>query len=197
VSGAAIPEDEYRFHWLSGRLCLNFVTTVGERWRRSFDRLRQPSDLARWFGDAGLTRQQLTVSDADLKAARTLREAIYRSAKAAMSQKRPSQADQAILNRFAARSPGAVALTLSPAGMQRTIMAPTASAALSDIARDAIDLLASPLRGRIRQCSAADCALIYLDTSRAATRRWCSMDLCGNRVKTARYRRRQRTSRVA
>ena len=56
------------------------------------------------------------------------------------------------------------------------------------VARDAVDLLGGPLADRIRECSAGDCALLFLDTSRAGQRRWCSMAACGARAKMAAYR---------
>lgn len=40
---------------------------------------------------------------------------------------------------------------------------------------------------RIRQCQHPQCVLWYLDTSPSATRRWCSMSVCGNRVKARRH----------
>jgi len=45
---------------------------------------------------------------------------------------------------------------------------------------------------RVRKC--AQCVLHFYDTSKKGTRRWCSMQLCGNRLKVAAYatRRRQR-----
>src|SRR3546814_2890930 len=38
--------------------------------------------------------------------------------------------------------------------------------ALATIARDAIDLLGSPLRTRIKACEQPDCRMLFLDTSR-------------------------------
>lgn len=51
-------------------------------------------------------------------------------------------------------------------------------------------LLARADPNRIRQCD--NCALHFLDTSKKGTRRWCSMQLCGNRLKVAAYHARQR-----
>ena len=45
-------------------------------------------------------------------------------------------------------------------------------------------------RSRVHKC--AQCVLLFHDTSKKGTRRWCSMNLCGNRVKVAAYQRRQR-----
>jgi len=40
---------------------------------------------------------------------------------------------------------------------------------------------------RIRQCQHPQCVLWYVDTSPGGSRRWCSMSLCGNRVKAGRH----------
>jgi predicted RNA-binding Zn ribbon-like protein len=67
----------------------------------------------------------------------------------------------------------------------------TVAALLASLACDAVDLLGGPLAGRIRECAAGDCALLFLDTSRAGRRRWCSMATCGARAKMAAYRARR------
>ena len=58
------------------------------------------------------------------------------------------------------------------------------------VARSAAWLLARADRSRIRQCDA--CVLHFLDTSKKGTRRWCSMRMCGNRLKVAAYQARLR-----
>ncbi|RSN24058.1 hypothetical protein DMC63_05685 [Streptomyces sp. WAC 05977] len=48
---------------------------------------------------------------------------------------------------------------------------------------------------RIKRCSAYPvCTLYFDDTTRNGTRRWCSMETCGNRAKAARHYRRERTA---
>jgi predicted RNA-binding Zn ribbon-like protein len=44
---------------------------------------------------------------------------------------------------------------------------------------------------RVRKCG--QCVLHFLDTSKKGTRRWCSMQLCGNRLKVAAYAARRRS----
>ena len=60
------------------------------------------------------------------------------------------------------------------------------------LAHSAATLFATVDRKRVRKC--AHCVLHFHDTSKKGTRRWCSMQLCGNRLKVAVYaaRRRQR-----
>jgi predicted RNA-binding Zn ribbon-like protein len=50
------------------------------------------------------------------------------------------------------------------------------------------DLLTRADRSRIRKCRAPDCAVFFLDSSKARRRHWCSMKNCGNRAKQRRWR---------
>src|SRR5260370_6103578 len=43
-------------------------------------------------------------------------------------------------------------------------------------------LLADLDRAKIRKCS--NCVLHFYDTSKKGTRRWCSMQICGNRARS-------------
>jgi predicted RNA-binding Zn ribbon-like protein len=58
------------------------------------------------------------------------------------------------------------------------------------LAHSAAMLFAVGDTSRVRIC--ANCVLHFLDTSKKGTRRWCSMQLCGNRLKVAAYAARQR-----
>ena len=53
------------------------------------------------------------------------------------------------------------------------------------VAYGAATLLATADRKRVRKCD--NCVLHFHDTSKKGTRRWCSMRLCGNRLKVAAY----------
>lgn len=44
---------------------------------------------------------------------------------------------------------------------------------------------------RLKVCPTDDCQWAFYDTSRNRSRTWCSMEECGNREKTRRYRRRK------
>jgi predicted RNA-binding Zn ribbon-like protein len=62
------------------------------------------------------------------------------------------------------------------------------------LAHAAAMLFAMTNRDRVRKCD--QCVLHFVDTSKKGTRRWCSMQLCGNRLKVAAYAARRRTARV-
>lgn len=46
---------------------------------------------------------------------------------------------------------------------------------------------------RVRHCGNPQCVLWFLDVSKNGSRRWCSMDVCGNRAKVGRFNQRQKT----
>jgi predicted RNA-binding Zn ribbon-like protein len=51
--------------------------------------------------------------------------------------------------------------------------------------------IASP--GRLRPCANSECRLFLIDRSKPNTARWCSMAICGNRMKARRHYRRARS----
>ena len=62
--------------------------------------------------------------------------------------------------------------------------------ALAPIARSAADLIAQGRGALVRKCANPRCVLYFRDTSRTRRRRWCSMAVCGNRMKVAAHTRR-------
>ena len=64
-------------------------------------------------------------------------------------------------------------------------------AARAVLAWDALRI-SSP--GRLRPCANTECRLFLIDRSKPNTARWCSMAICGNRMKARRHYRRARTA---
>jgi predicted RNA-binding Zn ribbon-like protein len=65
---------------------------------------------------------------------------------------------------------------------------------LTPIAEAASELLCHADFSLIKKCENPECILYFYDTSKNHKRRWCSMGLCGNRMKVAAYYRRNRPS---
>jgi predicted RNA-binding Zn ribbon-like protein len=61
---------------------------------------------------------------------------------------------------------------------------------LGPLAEDIMMLLTGVAADRVRKCEG--CPVHFLDVSKKGSRRWCSMGLCGNKVKVAAYQQRQR-----
>ena len=177
-----------RFIFISGRLCIDFTQTGGETEPRAYwERFHSPSDLGDWLAESPLQLQGIQVSTEEFKTALLLREATWRVAQAIRQNETPLTEDIEIINRAAAASD--LPPQLEPNDLQQVWYSPTTStAALSTIARDAIDLFSGELRSRIRECENPNCRLMFVDASRPGKRRWCLMKRCGNMAKTSTYR---------
>lgn len=184
-------EADLRRRFRTGRPCLDLAHTGGEGTLAPFEIIHTTADLGRLLGVI-LGLGELHADAADLDAMRRVRGAITRLAydvaggpPPSVPVEEPRRGDVAALNAAAAAPPLVPALL--PDGGS-TVVGPTVTAALSTLARDAIDLLAGPLAARVRVCAAEDCGLLLVDTSRSGARRWCSMEVCGNRAKVRTHR---------
>lgn len=195
VDGGRTPPQP-RFREGAGRLCLDYVRTLRYRGTPAVtEELADPEALAAWVRQCGPCSDDVpsapVPSPEDLREARALREAVHTLITAAMA---PGRAPDAVpgsglgdtartrLNRAAAHAVPAPRLT--PAGALRWQADDPVTATLALVARDALDLVATPgLLPRLRPCSSPTCGAIFLDQSRPGTRRWCSMDVCGNQAK--------------
>lgn len=177
------------FRWPSGTpydagaACLDFAYSGGIGAYAAFETLHVPNDLARWLAGPPVSVLVAPPSTDDLAKAVEVREAIRDLLTAAAGGASPPPAAARITNRAAALPPLAPQLRAGAVGWAPGA---TVEQALSTLARDALDVLALGLR--VAQCSADDCPLIFIDDSRNSSRRWCSMQRCGNRAKVRRHR---------
>ncbi|MFQ5645264.1 MAG: CGNR zinc finger domain-containing protein [Thiogranum sp.] len=194
----------------TGWLCLDFANTAD--WHASDhpeEGLNSYSDLVSWAQQVGVladhqARQLLQAAAgrpveaaAVLERAIALREAIYRIFSAVASGQPPQTADVVILN-----------VGLSEALVQLRVTQTANSFAwewaddenafdrmLWPVVRSAAELLTSKELNRAGQCADdRGCGVLFFDTSRNRSRRWCTMKDCGNRAKAQRHYKRKRTA---
>ncbi|MFF2653877.1 CGNR zinc finger domain-containing protein [Streptomyces sp. NPDC058045] len=190
VSGTVPSPHELRFD--CGRVCLDLLATA-----HPAERLDSVRRLRAWCTGEGLVPAGTVLHRADpgwLTAFRELRGHIGRLVSAEL---------EGAVGRGAAAldhvNAAARAAPPAPRGLRtadgRLVLVPctepVCAALLAVLARDALELLADPAaRAALRRCAGDNCPLIYLDTSRGHRRRWCSSEVCGNRERVARHRRR-------
>ena len=63
---------------------------------------------------------------------------------------------------------------------------------LEPVAEAMVDLLTGERLDLVRQCEGEDCTLLFHDLTKSHRRRWCSMAVCGNRMKVAAFRSRKK-----
>ncbi len=185
--------ERYRFD--PGSLSLELLLTGGPGPYERYEIAHTPADLAEWFTGSRLALTapltDVQIRPAELAALKELRGALYRVAPALAHGEAQSSDDVVLLNDATAATPRPI---LAPE-TRRLAWAPpvTGKQLLGAVARDAIGLIAGERSGRVRECSASDCYLLFFDTSRSGNRRWCSMERCGNRAKIRAYRARTET----
>jgi predicted RNA-binding Zn ribbon-like protein len=179
-------------------LCLDFANT--RYWRGTpapTETLHRPADLLGWCEAAGLvdaatiaaTRAawaaQPGLGEVGLAAAIALREAIFAAFAAWAAEGAPPAAAPGAIAAALAAAPARARLRPGQGGFVWEI--PREAALLAPVIWAAGDLLAAPRHDRLRQCANPQCLWLFLDDSKAGTRRWCSMTSCGNRAKAHRH----------
>lgn len=195
--------SEYSFDFDSGNLSLDFANT--KEWHASEnpkERLTNYADLIAWGKEAGLIspdearRLRHLAVDQPGKAATSfeiaiqVREAIYAIFSKHYDGEPIPVNEMALLNSVVREAMSH--LQLVPRGGEITWdWVPEIDGAnliLWPVARSAAELLTSDKLDRIRECEdERGCGYLFIDQSKNRSRRWCSMDSCGNRAKARRH----------
>jgi predicted RNA-binding Zn ribbon-like protein len=175
---------------VGGNIALDLANTVNGPRDGVLDEdfLRTPADLAAWAVHAGVVADRPPVDERMLADARALREAIYAVFRAVAQGREPDAAALATLGDFHASAVARARLV--PAGERYDLA--WDGEVLGPLATAAVDLLRDGPLDRLKLCDA--CPWLFLDTSRNHSRRWCSMNECGSRLKMRRYRARRRAT---
>lgn len=187
----------------AGDLSLDFVNTLN--WHASehpIEYLHDYSDLLSWGRAAGVltleSETQLSKLTVELpeEAQRTYdkaiqaRETIYRIFSNHYTGKPSSEIDldylnalvhEAITHRQLMPTNGSFEWKWKPDGQELNLI-------LWEVAYAAAELLTSDKVARVRECEDdRGCGYLFIDMSKNHSRRWCSMESCGNRAKARRH----------
>ncbi|MDQ0796085.1 ABATE domain-containing protein [Streptomyces sp. B1I3] len=178
----------------SGRVCLDLVATAAACSGGS-ERLDRPAGLAGWLVASGLVPAGTVLTGVDetwVARFRQLRTCVDRLMTAELAGNSAENALERVNALAAGPPPGVRAVRAEGGALVRVLSAdPACEALLAAVARDAVELLTDPAaRAGLRRCEGDACRRLYLDTSRGRRRRWCSSEVCGNRERVARHRRR-------
>jgi predicted RNA-binding Zn ribbon-like protein len=178
-------------------LCLDYANSVS--WSpedehvdpQQTDVLSTADMLRRWgrrvelFGDAAKP-----ASEAEVRRARALRDAVHRVFASISRDQDPSPKDIGLLTRDHAEAVNRATLVAGEGSYRLDWAAQDPRRIRYAVATDAIALLRDPDRlRRVSQCPGRDCGWLFLNLS--GRRRWCSMSTCGSREKMRRLHRRQ------
>jgi predicted RNA-binding Zn ribbon-like protein len=166
------------FLFVGGDPALDLVNTVVVDGGAPLDLIPTPADLAAWTAAAGLGTPAVSPHlHAAVLAVRTALKVAFDAVIAG------APVPVTGLNEALATAPG-TALRATPDGLRLEPLVDDPATLPWVLADRGAHVLTG--RGLLRRCANHDtCVLLFLDTSRSHTRRWCSMELCGNRSKVA------------
>ena len=192
---------------VGGRLCLDFANTQSTRIKgQSREYLTDYGQLVAWsqhtsvltdaeaevLVDSAASRPDLAATA--LERAITLRETIYRAFSATADGREAEEADLSALNRAIHQALAQLEIVRSGDTFHWSwvVGLDDLDYMLWPVIRSAADLLTSDDLLRVRACAREGCDWLFVDLSKNHSRRWCSMNMCGSRVKARRYYRRRR-----
>lgn len=183
---------------------LDFLNSVLAPAGDVFDFLHDGATLARWLSSSGVVTDPVAAATKSLAPrqldrlaaeARGLRE-WFRALLlrwCADGERAVRKTDIDRLNALMSTSPLTQVVVRGPAGIelraQRALTEPRAL--IAELAATCADLLAHQPHEQVRKCENPVCTLVFADNKRGPRRRWCSMAVCGNRMKVAAHRARQ------
>jgi predicted RNA-binding Zn ribbon-like protein len=168
-----------------GRACLDFTWTLRYRAVYPTELLSSPERLAEWLTTAELPSGRTTLDH--LHDGQLLREAIYAAALDTIDGKPLQLTHVKTINRWAKAEHASPQLRPDGTKILTVRRGHETHSGLTAIACDAVELL-SIGDERLRRCEGPSCSLLFHDTSRPGTRRWCSAERCGNKINTRNYR---------
>jgi predicted RNA-binding Zn ribbon-like protein len=194
---------------VGGRLCLDFINTVD--WHASEhpeEYLTSYQELVAWSlhasilneteGQQLLTEAALRPDEANttLAAVIAFREALYRIFLATLTETAPGADDLALFNATRAHALAQSEIAAADQGFvwRWKVGKDALDWMLWPITLSAADVLLSPDLRQLKECPGPDCGWLFLDTSKNHTRRWCTMEGCGNRAKARSHYQRKRQS---
>jgi len=153
------------------------------------DELAGPDALAEILAEAGVGDPGLRPTDADLRTAFDVREAL-RALLLANNGVPVDAADLAPLER-ATRAAQLAAVFRPDGGAELVAGAPGVDGALGRLVAIVLRASADGSLARLKACRRDVCHWVFYDRSRNSRSHWCAMSVCGNRTKTRAYRRRR------
>jgi predicted RNA-binding Zn ribbon-like protein len=207
VTSPDLPSRAGSLDLIADDLALNFANTESGRGFPSHqNHFRDAGNVVEWLRHA----KALPVEEADwlqtrvakradlavdlLARAVTLREAIHDIGAAIGHGAKPPEAALASLSALHARfvAKAELAPGVESYRWQWSIPTSPVEGALGPIALAAVRLFTEGDFHRIRECGGHACGWLFYDRSKNNRRRWCEMEVCGNRAKQKRLAARRR-----
>jgi predicted RNA-binding Zn ribbon-like protein len=173
-------------------LFVDFVNTLHWYEGEPVELIGNDTDLAGWLAECGLEALRLTDCLPEIHRLRDHARAVTEAL--ATKHALPAE-DLAAINAVLGAVAGHLTLVggdTAPPSLGFATEADDAALFAFRVALSIATFLKSGNRQRLKLCANPGCGFAFLDLSINATRRWCDMRYCGNRLKARAFRRRGR-----
>lgn len=196
--------SEQPFLFVGNHLCLDFINTQMIVRGQRTDLLKEWTDLIAWLvrakllsaGEGKETVSRLGRAEGEqlLNEARSFRAVLREMAERIVAGKPVARSTVEAINGLLSQRPGHPQLIRTNGRFERQFHSETSGAAqlLVPLAEAASELLCVGDLSLVKKCRNDACILYFYDTTKNHARQWCSMGLCGNRIKVAAHYRRKK-----
>ena len=202
-----LREAKVGFLFVGERLCLDFINTRIAVNGQLVDLLQDFSDWVEWSLEAKVlnpsqARQALRHWKGSRKAAgafevaKAFRESLRLAVKHMVGRERVPEGSVSRINALLRHPIGYSILAYGQDRLkiQRRLVFKEPIHLLVPVAESAADLFSHGHWSLIKKCENPACVLYFYDTTKNHARRWCSMNVCGNRMKVAAFYRRKQNA---
>jgi predicted RNA-binding Zn ribbon-like protein len=192
------------FLFVGNHLCLDFINTQMIVRGQRTDLLNQWTDLIAWLVQAKLlsagegkeaaSRLGRAEGEPLLDEARAFRAVLREMVERIVTGKPVARSAVEAINELYSRRPGYPQVIRTNGRFERRFHSDTSGPAqlLVPLAEAASGLLCAGDLSLVKKCRNNACILYFYDTTKNHARQWCSMKICGNRIKVAAHYRRQK-----
>lgn len=189
------PKGDFRdgMPFLGGRLWIDLVNSVSIVLG---DLIKTSEGWRIWATAAGLNSPtEKTELDRQVVEARELRSALARIFDPLSAEQSPPLDAIGTINEHLATMVFYTKLEPDGHRLRATESAVEPPTAVGKLAADFADFIGNYEPNRLRHCSNPECSMVFYDSAKNGTRRWCSMESCGNRHKVRMHRARRSQTR--
>lgn len=177
--------------FFGGRLWLDLLNTAFGPSHDRQDLVATPAALLRWLAAAGIAAPKADPEQAS-RAAVELRETLRQTVDRLRLGEPLAEDTLAVLNHWLGLVGRRVTLVRDKGGLRlEEVLDTDASGPMGAVVEDFARFVSDFDPARLKHCANPGCTMVFYDLGRNATRRWCTMSICGNRDKVARYRARK------
>lgn len=190
---------EPQFDHIGGHPLIDFVNTEIMRGGQRIDLLANNADIAAWLLDVGLVTEavfQFNWHDDPTLMAHvcTFRQQMREMLATIVAEQPVAEKTVEAINEWLNHWQGQPKLISLDDAFKTTFdfVFTKTEQILARLAAEAADFLTTADLSYVKRCGNDECIRYFLDTSKNHSRRWCSMEGCGNRMKArAHYARKQ------